>query len=136
MRKGQATSPDMRLRVAEVVYAATSDDHQRPGHAPCLGLVRCRAVPERKDANGEVVVLLNFDGTESAAPPFNKPGDLVSGGELHIWRPWQTMTLPSSELGDPLHNTPPDSAFVAPRTSSENTSVLFCTRFWIRRSRS
>lgn len=136
MRKGQATSPDMRLRVAEVVYAATSDDHQRPGHAPCLGLVRCRAVPERKDADGEVVVLLNFDGTDSAAPPFNKPGDLVGGGELHIWRPWQTVTLPSSELGDPLHNTPSDSAFVPPRTSSENTTVLFCTRFWIRRSRS
>ncbi|KZT05205.1 uncharacterized protein LAESUDRAFT_233552 [Laetiporus sulphureus 93-53] len=115
MRSGRALVPDMHLRVTSVRYSANPADHQRTSHAPCVALVRCRVVSARKEE--DVTVMLNFDGVGSRATPFNKVSELQDGREVYVWRPWNSITIPS--------------AFSLPG-GTECDNIMFCSRFWLK----
>jgi len=128
IRSRRRVKPDMRLRIVAILHVANSDDHQRSSHAPCLGLVRCRSLPESQTP--DVVVLLNFDGAASSTV-FNKLSDLRDGRELHIWRPWHTISGSHSAhtaMSTLLSDSEPTGDV---RYLDESSNVLLCTRFWI-----
>ena len=131
LRAKRRPSPDMRLRVVSILHAATEADHLRTAHPPCLVLLRCAIMPEFRQE--EVMLLLNFDAASGASPVrFHKMADIHVGREIFLWKPWQTIDVPSSAFA-PLFahlNVEADGASVSGEVGDMRTA-LFCTRFWL-----
>ncbi|KAH9834408.1 uncharacterized protein C8Q71DRAFT_768573 [Rhodofomes roseus] len=129
LRANRRPTPDMRLRVTSILYAATETDHLRASHPPCLTLLRCSIMPEFRQE--ETMLLLNFDAASGAsALRFQKPGDLQVGREVFLWKPWYSV-IPPPEVCRRLAVLNQQDQDSSEGQTADLGTVLFCTRFWL-----
>lgn len=127
LRANRRPTPDMRLRVVSILHAATEADHLRVAHPPCLALLRCAIMPEFRQE--EIMLLLNFDAASGASTMrFHKIANLHTGRDIFLWKPWQTVKIPSSSAELLAHRNVDG---VTSGEASDEQTMLFCTRFWL-----
>ncbi|KAI0370849.1 hypothetical protein BV20DRAFT_943334 [Pilatotrama ljubarskyi] len=118
-------TPDLCLRVAEVLHVSSVASLQRSQSVPRLCVARCTKAASGSAREEDVAVVLDFGNPGSAAARAHTLDDLKEGKGLQVWRPWNTTKIAEELPGESADTR--EAVFRLP----PNCSILFCSRFRI-----